>query len=72
MLCFLLLRLGSMSASTGRGRQHAFLKREAQGTFVALPRARRIECDLFCCAAYVRLWHKADIALMPTNVRFEG
>ena len=47
MLCFLLLRLGSMSPSSGRDRQHAFLKQEAQRKFVTLPAARRIECDLF-------------------------
>ena len=46
MLCFLLLRLGSMSPSSGRDRQHAFLKQEAQRKFVTLPAARRIECDL--------------------------
>jgi len=24
----------------------------------------------FCCTAYVRFWHKADIPVAPSNVRF--
>ena len=45
MLCFLLLRLGSMSASSGRGRQHAFLKQKAQRTIRGASR-RRAYCVL--------------------------
>jgi putative ABC transport system substrate-binding protein len=31
-----------------------------------------IEWSVFCCTAYVRFWHKADIQLLPGNVRFWG
>ena len=27
---------------------------------------------VFCCEAYVRLWHKADIQMVRSNVCFRG
>jgi len=31
-----------------------------------------IEEQFFCCGAFVRFWHKADIAGQARDVRFQG
>jgi hypothetical protein len=61
MLCFLLLRLGSMSASSGRGRQHAFLKQKVQRTIRGASRPGVLNATLFAALHNVRFWHIADI-----------
>jgi hypothetical protein len=35
-------------------------------------RVDQVRCDILATSFYVRYWHKADILVAPSNVRFWG
>ena len=39
---------------------------------LAHPRGCALRIETILCSAYVRFWHKADIARLSSNVRFWG